>query len=170
MTTYVALLRAINVGGTGKLPMADLRSMCVEAGYARVRTYIASGNVIFESGRSEAKVVAELEKRLAAYAGKPVGVLVRSRAELADVLAANPFPEAAAARTVAIFLAKPPPADAIERAAGARDEEVGLGTPAIYVHYPDGIGISKLRIPAARDGTARNMRTIAKLVELASEA
>jgi uncharacterized protein (DUF1697 family) len=170
MTTYVALLRAVNVGGTGKLPMADLRSMCAEAGYANVRTYIASGNVLFESGRAEAKVVAELEKRLAAYAGKPVGVMVRSRAELADVLAANPFSEAAAARTVAIFLAKPPPGDALARAAGIASEEMRLGKREIYVHYPDGIGISKLRIPAARDGTARNMRTVAKLVELASEA
>src|SRR5262245_38232826 len=80
---YVALLRAINVGGTGKLPMADLKAMCEEAGFAHVATYIASGNVVFESSAPEAKVKAALEKRLQGYAGKPVGVVVRTAAEMA---------------------------------------------------------------------------------------
>ena len=78
MTSFVALLRAVNVGGTGKLPMSDLKAICEELGFGTVRTYIASGNVVFTSRKSEAAVKAELEKRLAAYAGKPVGVLVRS--------------------------------------------------------------------------------------------
>jgi uncharacterized protein (DUF1697 family) len=168
MTIYVALLRAVNVGGTGKLPMADLKAMCADAGFARVRTYIASGNVVFETRQGEKKVVAELEARLARYAGKPVGVLVRTAAELSDVLAANPFPNAAPNRNMAIFLAGPPPPDAISRAVGVNGEEMRLGTREIYVHYGEGMASSKLRIPAARTGTARNMRTIAKLVEMAS--
>jgi len=91
MPSYTALLRAVNVGGTGKLPMSELKAMCEAAGFAKVRTYIASGNVVFESKLSEKSVKAKLEKSLEAYAGKPVGVLVRSGAEMAAVLDANPF-------------------------------------------------------------------------------
>lgn len=56
MSTYIALLRAVNVGGTGKLPMADLKAMCVELGFGKVQTYIASGNVVLQSKLSEAKL------------------------------------------------------------------------------------------------------------------
>ena len=76
MGSFVALLRAVNVGGTGKLPMSELKAMCEELGFLAARTYIASGNVVFATRKSEAAIKAALEKRLAAYAGKPVGVLV----------------------------------------------------------------------------------------------
>jgi uncharacterized protein (DUF1697 family) len=167
LKTFVALLRAVNVGGTGKLPMSELKAMCEAAGFAEVRTFIASGNVIFNSANSEAQIKAALEASLKAYAGKPIGVLVRTAAELAAVLKANPFPEAAPNRTVAIFLHKPPPATALAEIAGQAGEEVRLGKREVYVHYGDGMAKSKLRIPAAADGTARNMNTIAKLTALA---
>lgn len=167
LKTFVALLRAVNVGGTGKLPMSELKAMCEAAGFAEARTFIASGNVIFKSGKSEAEIRAALEASLNAYAGKSIGVLVRTAAELAAVLKANPFPEAAPNRTVAIFLNKPPPATGLAEITGQAGEEVRLGKREIYVHYRDGIGKSKLRIPAAADGTARNMNTIAKLTALA---
>ena len=80
MTAYVALLRAVNVGGIGKLPMAELRAMAQKAGFANPRTYIASGNLVFESDADEAGVKAALEAALETYAGKPVGVVVRSGA------------------------------------------------------------------------------------------
>lgn len=169
MTKYVALLRAINVGGTGKLPMADLKSMCEDAGFAHVQTYIASGNVVFESKAAEAKVKAELEKRLHAYTGKPMGVVVRTAAEMAAVVKANPFPEAPPNQSVAIFLDKPPPADALDHAVHVNDEKMRLGTREIFVHYRSGMGRSKLRIPAAKAGTMRNMNTIAKLAEMAGK-
>jgi uncharacterized protein (DUF1697 family) len=102
MTAFVALLRAVNVGGTGKLPMSDLKEICEELGFAGVRTYIASGNVVFSSRKSEAAVKAALEKRLETYAKKPVGVLVRTAAEMAQVLADNPFPKEAPNRTMAV--------------------------------------------------------------------
>jgi uncharacterized protein (DUF1697 family) len=168
MTAFIALLRAVNVEGTGKLPMSDLKAMCETAGFAKVRTYIASGNVVFESDASEAQVKSALELRLQAYAGKPVGVLVRDRAEMAAVLAGNPFPHAPPNRTVAIFLEAPPPGDALDRIVGRNGEEIQLGKREIYVHYSDGIGTSKLKIPAAKAGTARNMNTVAKLAELAA--
>lgn len=167
LKAFVALLRAVNVGGTGKLPMSELKAMCEAAGFAEVRTFIASGNVIFRSGKSEAQIKAALEAGLMAYAGKSIGVLVRTAAELAAVLRANPFPEAAPNRTVAIFLNKPPPATSLAEITGQAGEEVRFGSRELYVHYRDGIGKSKLRIPVAADGTARNMNTIAKLTALA---
>jgi uncharacterized protein (DUF1697 family) len=167
MPTWIALLRAVNVGGTGKLPMTELTAMCQQCGFTKIRTYIASGNVVFESKLTEAKVKAALETALAKYAGRPVGVAVRSAAEVAAVLAANPFPKAAPNATVAIFLDQPPPINALEAATGQKDEEMRLGLREIYVHYGLGMGTSRLKIPAAKTGTARNMNTIAKLAEMA---
>ncbi|MFM0438060.1 DUF1697 domain-containing protein [Paraburkholderia strydomiana] len=169
MTRYVAFLRAVNVGGTGKLPMAELRTMCEAVGFTNVRTYIASGNVVFDSKLAEASVKSRLERCLEEYAGNPVGVAVRTSKELAQVLTANPFKSAAPNRTVAIFLDTAPPADALTHASGQREEEMALGTREIYVHYNNGMADTKLKIPAARTGTARNMNTVAKLVDMANE-
>jgi len=170
VTAYIALLRAVNVGGTGKLAMADLKAMCEAAGFHAVRTYIASGNVVFESALSETSVRQELEGRLLAYAGKPVGVMVRTAKEMAEVLARNPFPHAPANRTVAIFLDAAPPATVLDSLSGRVDEEVGMGRREIYVHYGANMGRSKLKIPAAKNGTARNMNTVAKLAAMAAAA
>ena len=169
MTRYVAFLRAVNVGGTGKLPMAELRTMCEAVGFTNVRTYIASGNVVFDSKLAEASVKSRLERCLEEYAGKPVGVAVRTSEELAQVLTANPFKSAAPNRTVAVFLDTAPPADALTHASGQREEEMALGTREIYVHYNNGMADTKLKIPAARTGTARNMNTVGKLVDMANE-
>jgi uncharacterized protein (DUF1697 family) len=168
-TVFVALLRAVNVGGTGKLPMRDLKRMCERAGFSAVRTYIASGNVVFASEQSAQAVKILLEKKLRAYVGKPVGVLLRTAKEVEQVLAHNPFPDAPPNRTVAIFLDEPPPRDTLQNVTGTKDEEIGLGKREIYVHYPGGVGTSKLRIAAARMGTARNMNTVAKLAVMAKE-
>jgi len=169
MAAFVALLRAVNVGGTGKLPMSDLKAMCEDLGFAAVRTFIASGNVVFTSRKSEAAIKAALEKQLADYAGKPVGVLVRSGAEMAQVLADNPFPQAAPNRTMALFLDRAPPADTLATLRGQRDEQVRLGRREIYIHYGEGMAKSKLVIPAAKAGTARNMNTVAALARMAAE-
>ena len=167
MPVYIALLRAVNVGGTGLLPMAELKAMCEAEGFARVQTYIASGNVVFSARPSAAKVKAALEKRLQARAGKPMRVAVRTADEMEAVLKANPFPGAPAKRVVAIFLDDAPPGDAPDQARGQGNEEIRVGRREIYVRYGEDMGRSKLDIPAARTGTARNMNTVAKLVELA---
>src|SRR6201997_5289610 len=161
MPSLVALLRAVNVGGTGKLPMSELKAMCEELGFDKVRTYIASGNVVFASRKSEAAVKAALEKRLEAYAGKPVGVLVRTAEEMAQILADNPFPKLAPNRTMAVFLDRAPPADTLAGVRGQKGEQIRLGRREIYVHYGEGMGTSKLVISAAQTGTARNMNTVA---------
>jgi len=169
VSAFIALLRAVNVGGTGKLPMSELKTMCEELGFSAVRTYIASGNVLFESRKSEAAIKTALETPLKAYAGKPVGVIVRSAVEMAEVVAKNPFPNAKPNFTVAIFLQDTPPADALAGVRGRLDEEIKLGQREIYVHYPSGMGKSKLAIAAAKSGTARNMNTVAMLAEMAAK-
>lgn len=166
MPVFIALLRAVNVGGTGKLPMSDLKRLCEGAGFTQVQTYIASGNVLFDTNLSADQVKSTLETALHTYAGKPVGVAVRSVDEMAAVLASNPFPDAAPNHSVAVFLDQPPPEDALEQVRGQVDEKVALGTREIYIDYGAGMGRSKLKIPAAA-GTARNMNTVAKLVALA---
>lgn len=169
MGSFVALLRAVNVGGTGKLPMSDLKAICEELGFGAARTLIASGNVVFTSRKSETAIKAALEKQLAAYAGKPVGVLVRSAVEMAQVLSDNPFPKAAPNRTVALFLDGRPTSDTLAGIRGQRDEQIQLGRREIYIHYDQGMGTSKLIIPAAKTGTARNMNTVATLARMAAD-
>lgn len=169
MNAFVALLRAVNVGGTGKLAMADLRALCSACGFDQVKTYIASGNVVFTTRRSAAAVQQALAAALQDYAGKPVGVIVRTAEEMAAVLAANPFPHAKPNRTVAIFLDTPPPRDCLAAASHVAGEQMALGTREIYVHYGDGMADSKLRIPAAAAGTARNMNTVATLAGMAAD-
>lgn len=169
MTAFIALLRAVNVGGTGKLPMIELKNMCEDAGFAHVKTYIASGNVVFTSQLSEARVKQALEQRLLAYAGKPVGVLVRNAAEMAAVASANPFPNAAPNRVVAIFLDAAPSANTITDVTHLNGEALALGKRELYVHYGDGMADSKLQIRAAKTGTGRNMNTVAKLAAMAAE-
>ena len=168
MTAYIALLRAVNVGGTGKLPMAELKNICEAAGFTSVKTYIASGNVVFQSTKTEAQVKAALEKALALYAGKPVGVLIRAAKEMTAVLAASPFKDKPGSKAHAIFLDQPPPSDALSSVSNQTNEELQLGAREIYAYYPEGAGQSKLKIPTAKAGTARNMNTVAKLADMAT--
>jgi uncharacterized protein (DUF1697 family) len=168
MITYIALLRAVNVGGTGKLPMADLKALCTELAFGRIETYIASGNVVFDSDMPVARVQAQLEKRLLAYAGKTIGVFVRTASEMRTVLKRNPFSDKEPGLTYSFFLNEKPRSDALEDVRGRGEEELGLGRREIYVYYPTGMGKSKLQIPAAKLGTARNLNTVAKLVQMSS--
>ncbi len=119
MTKYVALLRAVNVGGTGNLPMADLKSICSDAGFARVETYIASGNVIFESKAAPSKVKAELETRF----GSPMRASrwewwCARRGKWRPCSKANPFPRPSPKHTYANFLDHRPARDALDHAVG----------------------------------------------------
>jgi uncharacterized protein (DUF1697 family) len=168
MTAYVALLRAVNVAGTGKLPMAELRAMAQELGFVSVRTYIASGNLLFESDKSESEVKTALEKRLEAYARKPIPVLVRTEAEIAAVHAADPFPDAHGSRHMVYFLDNAPAPDTIATARDQAGERIALGTREIYVDYGDGIRFTKLKLSATKISTGRSMNTVGKLVAMIS--
>ena len=168
MTAYIALLRAANLGPTNRLPMSELKRICEEASFDKVSTYIASGNVVFESAKKEAVVKADLEKGLKAYAGKHTDVILRTAQEMAAVIAHFPFKRVAKNRAVVIFLDKRPAAHALEQVSGQDDEKVALGKREIYVAYGEkGIGRSKLKIPAAKVGTARNINTVMKLATMA---
>lgn len=168
MPTHIALLRGVNVGGV-QVRMDDLKRLCAEAGFANVRTYIASGNVVLDSGRDAAFVKAEIEARLKSAYGRAIGVVVRSADEMRAVAAGNPWPERSPTFTVAIFLDEAPPADALDHAENVGDgEEMRLGRREIFVFYANGQGRSKLKIPAAANGTARNFNTVVKLAAMAA--
>jgi uncharacterized protein (DUF1697 family) len=169
MTAYIALIRAVNVGGTGKLPMTALAEFCRKAGFLNPRTYLASGNVIFQSKVPEDQIRIALETQLAAYAGKPVGVLVRSAAEMADTAARNPFAGENFSRVMALFTDDPLPLNPLEGASGIKDEIIQLGKRALFIFYPTGQADTKLRLPAMKSGTARNMNTVRKLAEMAQD-
>ena len=165
MTRYVALLRGVNLGKR-QLRMADLRRIAAELGLDDPSTFIASGNLLFASGKKEPALKKELEKALADHMGAPVRVMIRTAGEMAAVVEANPFAGQPGNRVVAIFLDDAPPKDAAEDAKNQQDERIALGQREIYVHYPQGQGPSKLAIPAAATGTARNMNSVAKIADL----
>lgn len=169
MPAYVALLRAVNVGGTGKLPMSDLVEMATAIGFKRPRTYIASGNLVFQSPRGEAQVRKALEEALARYAGKPVSVAVRTAAEMEAILEANPFSDRSPRFTVVMFLDAAPPTDWRQGLQAPGGEEVAVGTREFYIHFGEGMAGSKLKLPAATGGTSRNINTVAKLALMARE-
>jgi uncharacterized protein (DUF1697 family) len=169
MTAYVALLRAVNVGGTGTLAMADLRALCEAAGFVRPQTYVNSGNVVFSTDEDERTVKNALAAALHDHAGKSIGLLVRTATEMEAVSSANPFPDAPGNRVVAIFLDEGTTDAIFEGVTGqSSEEEVRLGRREIYIRYGEGMGRSRLRIEAAAAGTARNMNTVTKLARMAS--
>ena len=166
MTVFIALLRAVNVGGTGRLPMSDLSALCTKLGFAHVRTYIQSGNVVFASKLTEKSIRAQLEHALTKTLGKHADVIVRTASELRAVLEANPFKNAVQAKVGVYFQSEPVTKSQLSRVESPTGEEVRLGKREFYILFPDGMGRSKLKLPAGV-GTMRNMNTVAKLVALA---
>jgi uncharacterized protein (DUF1697 family) len=172
---YVALLRAVNVGGA-KLPMAELREVCAGLGWQAVRTYIQSGNVVFESDEAPAALEAALERAVERRFGFTRPVIVRTAAQWQSYAAGSPFPEqeeAEANRLMLCLSKRPPAADAVERLQqrAAAGEQVRQQGNAIWVFYPDGAGISKLTPglfdkAAGSPVTARNWRTVQRLGEM----
>jgi uncharacterized protein (DUF1697 family) len=170
MTAYVALLRAVNVGGTGKLPMAELKAMGDACGFANVRTYIASGNLLFESDADESAIKSALEARLADFASKPVEVFVRTAQEIAAVVANDPFPDAHPSRHLVYFQDNPPAPDLIAQCRDINGERLALGMRELYVDYGDGIRFTRLKIPGKTDRTGRSINTVRKLAALLTGA
>lgn len=170
MATFIALLRAVNVGGTGKLPMAELRTLCAEAGFHGVRTYIQSGNVVLGSDGTAAEVKAALEAVLAREMGKPCQVLVRTPAQMEAVRAGNPFPESPPNRLLVLFMDEEQPDTALDGWNAPGGERLALRGRELYVHFPEGQGHSRLKVPFRDIGTGRNLNTVRKLIAIAGES
>jgi uncharacterized protein (DUF1697 family) len=166
VTAYVALIRAVNVSGTGKLPKEVLKSMGEACGFENVRTFINSGNLLFTSDLAASTVQRRLEEKLADYFGKPTAVYVRNAGEMAEALAKNPFDDDKPSRVMAHFIDDKPVSAMIDEARDMIGERMALGPRLIYVSYGDGIGKTKLKLPAVKKGTARNMNSVAKIAEL----
>lgn len=168
MASQVALLRAVNVGGN-KLPMKELKAMAEDAGFEAVRTYIASGNLVFRSEESPEQARALLEERLKAFFGKPMDVLVRSAAELSELVKRNPYADKPGNRVVVLFLDQAPPKGLAPSAPGVDGETFEPASRELFIHYPAGQGRSKLAFKDLGVATARNMNTVTKLAELAHQ-
>jgi uncharacterized protein (DUF1697 family) len=171
VTSYVALLRGVNLLGFSTLKMADLKAIAEELGLQRARTFIASGNLLFASGDPEEQLRRTLAAKLKVHMAREVGVILRTADEMAGVVEANPFADAPGNRLQVFFLNERPPPDLLHSVRNqASDERVAAGAREVFVAYGErGIGRSRLRIPAAEAGTARNMNTVARLAELARE-
>jgi uncharacterized protein (DUF1697 family) len=176
MTVFAALLRAINVGGSGTLRMADLKSLCEGLGYRNVHTLLQSGNVVFTSTGTDMTVARKLADAIENAHGFRPAIAVRSRDEIGDAMARNPFKAEEArdpTRLVVVFAAERPNAGAEKRIAEVKTvrERLILSEREVFAYYPDGQGRSKvtnavleraLGVPA----TARNWNTVTKLSTL----
>ncbi len=172
MTTYIALLKGVNVGGNRMVPMAELRAALTERGYENVRTLLASGNVVLDTPTIQtATLESRLEADLQAAMGVTTHFMVRDAAEWAAILAANPFPQVAESDPghLLVMVMKTEPDGPRARAyldAYEGPETVAFAGREIFIHYPDGQGASRLALPKLGNGTARNWNTMRKLAAL----
>ncbi|MFF4036770.1 DUF1697 domain-containing protein [Streptomyces sp. NPDC001816] len=178
MTTYAALLRGINVGGSKKLPMADLRTLMTGLRLDGVRTHLQSGQAVFTTERGdEESLAAELARAIEERFGFPVDVIVRAHTYLRAVAEACPFPaaELEARQLHVTYFSAPVTAERFAEIdpAAHLPEEFRLGDRCLYLYAPDGLGRSKLaealsrpRITKGVIATSRNWNTVLKLVEL----
>ncbi len=176
-TTFIVLLRGINVSGHHKIPMPELRALCAENGWNDVQTYIQSGNLVFSAPAAPAVLEADLKRSIEAHFGFAVPVIVRTAADWRTYVESNPFSAESETEPHLVMLAlskAPPHSEAVhglrERAAaGERIDRIG---DALWICFKDGVARSKLT-PALFDWlvgspvTARNWCTVLKIAELA---
>ncbi len=179
MAVHVAMLRGINLGPNRRVPMAELRALLTEAGYADVRTYVQSGNIVLRSSAKPADVERELARLISERFGFEVPVIVRSRAQLAAVVKADPLGDVVdnPKRYQVSFLDGKPSAEVIDRLQeqAVGDERVVARGREIYAWHPEGVARSKLWNGLAGKGlgvtaTARNWTTVTTLLDMASES
>ena len=179
MTTYVAFLRGINVGGNKTIQMRRLTTCLEELGLAGVRTHLNSGNAVFASGETDrAALQASIERAIEKEFGFRPAVMLRKAAELRLVIAKNPFARMAkedSSHLLLMFLAGKPRRDAARKLAEAHagPEEIRIVGETAYITYPKGIGTSKLTGALLEKhlciaGTGRNWNTVVKIAEIAS--
>jgi uncharacterized protein (DUF1697 family) len=178
--THIALLRGINVGGKNKLPMRDLAAMFEDVGCTNVRTYIQSGNVLFDAPASQIRrLPACICERIRKDFGYNVPVIMRSADELAATVRSNPFAKKGADEKLlhVMFLADPPKPALVRQLDAHRSppDEFRVKGREIYLYLPNGVAKTKLTnayfdSKLATISTSRNWRTVNKLLELAKSA
>jgi uncharacterized protein (DUF1697 family) len=180
LTTHIALLRGVNVGGKKAVPMAALRALAAEIGLGDPLTLLQSGNLVFKADAAPAELEARLQAETHRRLGLDIDFMVRTVAEWDAILAVNPYPEAAErdpSHLLVMALKGAPDAAAVEALGAAIPgrERLAAHRRELYIVYPDGIGASKLtgalieRRLGLR-GTARNWNTALKLAALAADA
>jgi uncharacterized protein (DUF1697 family) len=173
----VALLRGVNVGGRGKLPMADLRAIAEDLGYGEVATYIQSGNLVLTTSASAATVARDLAAAIAAGTSVAPAVVVRTRSQLAKVVRDSPFLARGEDEGHLHVTFTDGPASAavagLDLAPYAPEEATAIGKE-LHLFLPNGLGRSKLAADLSRQkgtvGTTRSWRTVTKLLAMADDA
>lgn len=175
MTTYVAWLRGINVGGANKVPMRGLRELFERLGHKNVKTYLQSGNVVFTAKSPAKKISAEIEDAISEAFELRISVILRAQGELEQIIADNPYltKDVRLSWLHVMFLARSPSSQALKKLDPDRsppDEFMTKGLE-VYLRFPNGSGRSKLTVDyfertLGTRATARNCNTIMKVLEL----
>jgi uncharacterized protein (DUF1697 family) len=176
MKTFIALLRGINVGGSNRIPMSNLRTLCGELGWSNVQTYIQSGNLVFSASGKAAALEAKLQRAIESHFGFSISVIVRSAADWPAYIESNPFLDACKKEPHLVMLClskispKPDAAKNLLERAKSGERIIQSGN-ALWIHFAGGVARSKLS-PALLDRivgspvTARNWLTVLKLQEM----
>lgn len=172
MTTYLALLRGINVSGQKKIPMDELREVLSNAGLKDVRTYIQTGNVIFNSDQKEG-LEQSIQKAIEDFYGWEVPVLIRTREEILEVLDACPFPKDKMEQSYFTLLNEIPSEENLKKIeeVSVEGEEFHFGKRCIYFYSSHGYGRAKLNNNWFENklkvsATSRNYNTLTKILSL----
>ena len=174
MHSYVALLRAVNVGGTSKAPATSLKAIAEGLGFEEVQTLLQSGNLTFRAEGEPETLETRLEQAFAAELGLSTEVMVRNAADWSALIAANPFPAEAKSdpsHVLAVVTKGEPRPEGVKALQGhSGPERIEAGERVLYVVYPEGIGRSKLNAHSGWKklgcpGTGRNWSTVLKLAE-----
>jgi uncharacterized protein (DUF1697 family) len=176
MNTYIALLRGINVGGHKKVPMAELRDLLTRSGFENVKTYIQSGNVIFQSSIDNTKALGEkIESSILNHFGFEASVIVRSRKQLHAIFENCPFPEEKKVNSYFAMLSEIPNKDLVKEAyeKSYENEEYKILKDCLYFYCANGYGNAKFNMNYFEKklevaATSRNYKTMTKLLELAN--
>jgi len=179
MTTIIALLRGVNVGGHNMIKMDVLRALCESLGHCNVQTYVQSGNVVFRTReRDVAQIAAKIESAIEKKHGFRPDVILRSAAEMREVIARNPFAKRKGiepGKLIVTFLADEPTAETKKAVLALKPnpEEIRVNGRELYIYFPDGSGRSKL-VPTLSKvmkskGTGRNWTSVSTLLEMAEK-
>ena len=175
----IAFLRGINVGGRNRLPMRDLTAMVVDAGCSNVRTYIQSGNVLYQPGTALGDdIPSAISSSILSRFGYRIPVIARTAQELREIVRANPFVKSGADtdKLHVVFLAEQPDTPRVEALDSNRspgDEFTVLGRE-VHLYCPDGLARTRLTnsyfdSALSTISTVRNWRTVLRLLDMVEE-